>query len=656
MARYRFESWGKAARRVWPVAFVGKTRLRRWRRVETSLAVLALLLIPVVGVARILAWDQGPYAAERSRLVAEAVRPEIRDDEVYATSRDCQGCHPGAYRSWHDSYHRKMTQAASPESIVADFDDVELTRIVPASRTGDRPRREVYHLSRRGDEYWATLRSPRPGVPDRKSRVVMTTGSHHQQLVWVWTGEGREIFHLPFTWLIDEQRWVGRNEAFLAPPGEHFGEVRWNDVCIECHSTAGEPRFVEGQPSLPNAVELGIACESCHGPSREHIEANRSPFVRYLNRGQEDSTTVNPARLDGRRASQICGHCHSITSYPEVDRWAGHWNEYVPGDELEADGRVTVDPGSDDPLQQEVVAEMARVEEGRFPRDRFWSDGAVRVAGREYNDLSTSPCFVSEEFSCMSCHSLHEYEDTDDQLAEGMRSDAACLQCHPQFEADIAAHTKHPAESSGSRCMNCHMPYTTYGLLKSIRSHLVSNPSVASELATSRPNACNACHIDQSLAWTQAQLERDYDYEPIDDLGPYADVASGPRWIAVGDAGVRALAAWYLGWEEALETSGRDWATPYLAELLTDRYAAVRLRAVRSLRAQAGVQEFAADLVESGGREGFRARNRIQKRWAARVHSSPLPGPLLLPSGRFDRAAWIQLAKGRDTRPLALIE
>lgn len=625
-------------------------------RLETLLAGLALLTIPFVGVMRILAWDQGPYADERSRLVAEAVAPEEREDAAFATSSECQSCHPAAYQAWHASYHRTMTQAASPEAVLANFEDVELSRVVAPRRAGERARRETYRLSRRGDEFWVTLVSPRPGVPDRESRVVMTTGSHHQQVLWVWGGQGREVFHLPFTYLIDEGRWVERNEAFLAPPEDPFGEVLWNDVCIECHSTAGQPRFVDGQPSEPAVVELGIACESCHGPAREHIEANRSPWLRFIKRDREDDTVVNPARLDARRASQVCGHCHSISSYPSADRFRGHWNEYEPGDEFETDGRVMIRPGSDDPLQEAVVAEMARAEQGRFPRDRFWSDGAVRVAGREMNDTVGSPCFEGGEFSCMSCHSMHEYEDTDDQLASGMRGDAACTQCHPQFEANVTAHTKHAPDSPGSRCMNCHTPYTTYGLLKAIRSHRVSSPDVEVELETGRPNACNACHLDKSLAWTEAQLERDFGIEPGPGLGSAGEVPSGPRWIATGDAGVRALAAWYFGWEPAQQAAGSDWGTPYLAELLSDRYAAVRLLAVRSLRAQPGAAEFAAALVEEGGRAGVRARNQIQKQWSGRTHRSALPGPLLLPAARFDRAAWQRLAKGRDTRPLALIE
>ena len=33
----------------------------------------------------------------------------------------------------------------------------------------------------------------------------------------------------------------------------------------------------------------------------------------------------------------------------------------------------------------------------RFLRDSFWSDGMVRVSGREYNGLIESPCFSARD-------------------------------------------------------------------------------------------------------------------------------------------------------------------------------------------------------------------------------------------------------------------
>ena len=74
------------------------------------------------------------------------------------------------------------------------------------------------------------------------------------------------------------------------------------------------------------------------------------------------------------------------------------------------------------------------------------------------------------------------------------------------MRANPTAHTRHAADSAGSSCYNCHMPYTTYGLLKTIRSHTVGSPTVKESVDTGRPNACNLCHLDRTLAWTDDAL------------------------------------------------------------------------------------------------------------------------------------------------------
>ena len=94
-----------------------------------------------------------------------------------------------------------------------------------------------------------------------------------------------------------------------------------------------------------------------------------------------------------------------------------------------------------------------------------------------------------------------------DQLKLGMYDDQACLQCHSDMSEDISQHTHHVATSEGSRCYNCHMPHTTYGLLKAIRSHTVSSPSVQhDDLQAGRPNACNLCHSEQTAEWASTQI------------------------------------------------------------------------------------------------------------------------------------------------------
>ncbi len=621
------------------------------RSFELTLAMAAITILPVVAGGRILAWFVGPFAQQRALEAIQSAAPEIAPEDGYVSSRDCRGCHPEPYASWHDSYHRTMTQLATPKAVVGDFGDIELAARVPPNAPGG-PGEDRFRLSRRGAAFWLTWLSPDPREPDRETRIVMTTGSHHHQIPWVTDASGR-LITLPWTWLIAEKRWIPRTDAFLAPPDDAFGLSYWSDVCIECHSTQGRPRVAAaGAGDDAQVAELGIACESCHGPGGPHVAANRPPWRRDAKSEHDDPTLVNPEDLSALRASYVCGRCHSVLSYPKSDPVGGHWNDFRPGDDLLAGGPLLLRPESGDPAQRRAIAEHERAERGRFVRERFWADGVLRVTGRELGDVLASPCFAGGEFSCLSCHSMHDYESTDDQLKPGMRGDDACTGCHAEYAGDASLHTRHAPESPGSRCMNCHMPYTTYGLLKAIRSHRVGSPSVAAELATGRPNACNACHLDQSLAWTQEQLARDYGAAPVALDESAARMATGPRWIATGDAGVRALAAWYLGWEPARAASGSDWMAPYLAELLADPYAAVRGVAFRSLHSLPGQPPLAYDFVEARGTAGDAARRQVLADWAdgAEGSASRALGPL------FDREAWAALLAARDERPISLSE
>ncbi|HIF92330.1 MAG TPA: hypothetical protein EYQ60_04280 [Myxococcales bacterium] len=630
------------------------------RRMEWVIAGAMLIVLVGLSVWRVLAWYEGPYESHLSRLELEDAVPKKQSEGDYVSSRDCRSCHPQPYRAWHDSYHRKMTQLATPSAMVGGFDDVELSWLAPPRKPGGERRLERYRLSERDNEYWVTVLNPVTGAPGGEARVVMTTGSHNHQILWIQNGDQGELVNLPFTYLVDQQRWVPRTDSFLSPPEDPFGLVYWNEVCIECHSTAGRPRVGQeaGEASDTKVTEFGIACEACHGPAGPHVEANQSPLRRRLQRDEADPNIVNPARLTANRSVDVCGRCHSILSYAGTDSWDGHWNDFLPGDKLESDGRLVLRPESRDPSMRRVVAGHVKAEGPRFLRDRFWKDGGVRVAGRELNDVKASPCFQGGEFSCLSCHSMHGYEDTEDQLAPQMDGDAACVQCHPKFEGDASSHTNHAVDSVGSRCQNCHMPYTTYGLLKAIRSHRVSSPNALAERATGRPNACNACHLDKTLAWTQAHLVKDYGMKPILLGKERRLVAAGPRWIATGDAGVRALAAWYMGWAPAQKAAGSDWMAPYLAELLGDRYSAVRAVAGESLNNLPGFGDLEFDYVASAGEAGVESRLRVQAEWANQLSDKgmSLPGPLKLDASELDRGAWEELMKGRNMLPLALTE
>ena len=357
---------------------------------------------------------------------------------------------------------------------------------------------------------------------------------------------------------------------------------------------------------------MGIACEACHGPGEEHVRLNQDPTRRYRLHvaGGDDPSSVDPSELDARRSTHVCGQCHAVTSVymPEpgefsneeaqkaMRAWSEHGYRYRPGDDLNETRHIT--------------SLEADAWHSNWLDQVFWSDGQVRVSGREFNALRRAPCWP--EISCGSCHEMHLPEDAarsldewrDDQLASGMRGDAACLQCHQALakDGDASAHTRHAADSDGSRCMNCHMPYTTYGLLKAIRAHEIESPSVAATLATGRPNACNQCHLDRPLAWSDEWLSKWYGASRNELPAEDRRVSAAALGVLRGDAGQRALWAWSMGWEPALAVSGSDWQAPFLANLLNDRYDAVRFVAKRSLARLPGFRGLDYDFVAPAGR------------------------------------------------------
>jgi len=625
-----------------------------------------------------LAWSIAASRRAQPPEASIAYRPiQVREDG-YVSSDACKACHPAQYESWHGSFHRTMTQVATPETVRADFDGVRVD-VVPGN---------PIVLERRGSGLWAELGDPdwesadgeRPRI---RRQIVMTTGSHHQQVYWYRTDRTRVLGQLPATYLIAEGRWIPRDAALLHPPLEQpLSETgRWNAICVNCHATHGRRLLEEPGPSTTAAdtrvVELGIACESCHGPAGGHTRANRSPLRRYwqyLTGEANRSAIVQPARLPPALSSQVCGQCHAVWEYYDQDgeRQANeHGLPYRPGDDLSAT-RFIVNPAADrdSPMMRAIVEGYEGYLEGSF-----WPDGMIRVSGREYNGLIASPCFVNatdpqETLSCFSCHTMHRGPDdgmsierwaSTYQVAPGMDSNAACLQCHAPLGADLAGHTNHRPDSSGSLCYNCHMPYTTYGLLRGMRSHQISSPSVAASVETGRPNACNGCHLDKTLAWTAERLEAWYNLPLVGLSEDEATVAASLLGLLRGDAGQRALAAWSMGWEPAQQVSGTGWMGAPLAMLLDDPYDAVRFVAERSLRSLPGFDAFRYDsLAPRDERMGATLAVLAaleQRRRSSRPEDRRTDASLLLDAdGAARMDAIIRLHLERDDHPVVLRE
>jgi len=684
-------------------------------------------------------------------------RPEDRTERRqsrFASSRACRSCHPAEYESWSHTHHRKMTQPARSDTIIPKWEG-ELEH-------GGRHYRLFRHEGRHFVDMPAFGTNGDSELTRMVRPIVMTTGSHHQQLFWFpvpWAdidtdpreneayqalcsrchgqdatggepdgGSARQVqlgdvrvtvpsetsagplldaaltatdirrvieeedhrgflsagmenehvrfavqhvvrlqvrdrlMQFPFSYLIEDERWVHEDDTFLAPP-EPIAAVEpleegWSHACDSCHAVGARFDFERyGVLGVAETADLGIACESCHGAGAAHVARYLNPMTRWIAYGDDAPADdiVNPAQLDPKRANAVCGKCHSEHIEREV-ALAQTPKRFRPGSELEAYYHITQ---YQEPPYPAWLAEAIE-DDVETLSGVFWRDGTVRVAGRDYNGLALTGCHVNGTMSCMTCHSMHD-SDPDDQLKTIAKTDEVCKSCHEAIARDITAHTHHAAESSGSDCYNCHMPQTTIGLLKAIRAHRVDSPNATTSATTGRPNACNLCHLDRSLESVGTTLSEWYGQAEFTasrgTTGPKppaggAEPSAAVDWLLRGDAVQRALVAWHMGWAPARQASDASWAVPYLAELLDDPYAAVRYIAGHSLNAHHGYEDIRFDYVaDSKSRRAVALQ--VQDRFAKERIARP---ELWLDNGRLDVVKVAAAKAQRDDTDVTISE
>lgn len=697
----------------------------RHSKLTVQVATLALAVACCIPIAEKWAAD---LRARRVATQLDAYRPRDltrTQSSPYAGSRQCQSCHPSEYATWADSYHRTMTQAVTPDTVLADFDDVTLTyegRTYRAFRDADRFYVDMPAIGTKGE-----------APEDRVVRpIVMSTGSHHQQLYWyplaqadeapdvageslyanrcaACHGEdgmagdapyltGRELLdgdirkalegpthrelvepalsdaelaqmvrfvrrmqlvdrlmQFPFSWIIHDGRWVHEDQTFLGPPYDvsvtEPYDQGWSNACDNCHAVGARFEAPDvGRLGRAGVVELGISCEVCHGPGQEHVRRHRSPVARFAaHTVAPPDDIVNPARLPPRESAAVCGQCHAET----VDRENRPVDRFKPGKRLEA----YVHPIQLQPPPYPEWLQGAIAGEADLLESAFWGDGTIRIAGRDYNGLRETACHTEGELTCITCHTMHGSE-ANDQLRPEAKTDEVCTKCHASIGEDVSAHTHHPPASPGSRCYNCHMPHTTWGLLGAMRAHRITSPSASVSLDTGRPNACNLCHLDRPLDAVAQTLSDWYGHPPPSGPQPEAlhmpsDVSAAAVWLLRGNGVQRAVAAWHLGWQTAVDTSDAWWAPALLARALDDPYAAVRYVAWRSLRHHDGYTDFAYDFATDP--ETQRAAREAALARFEKPPDKTAPTALFFERGP-DLGRLGALEVLRDTRPVSVNE
>ena len=520
-----------------------------------------------------------------SRAYITLGQPIDFSNAEFVGSAVCADCHQGRHGSWYATYHRTMTQYATPETVQGRFDGQALDyagfRVRPIEENG-RFFFDYYDLS--------------TGAWLNRISIDKTVGSHRYQQYLTRLPEDQTHVRLHYLWHNGDQRWVHMNGAFLGPDGQEFDQhiAIWNQNCIFCHNTGPQPRITNYEELQARArrgeaievaldtrfdsvvAELGISCETCHGPGERHVELAGERWNRVAMRlaPGRDQSIVNPVRLDAQRGSHVCAQCHAQRMFPDVDQLRQMMDtgpSFRPGDDLH-DHVV--------PVRRDTVVPVLGHED--LFELRFWADGTPRLTAYEYQGMSASACYQQAQLSCMDCHSMHA-GDPAGQLTDRNRGNAPCLRCHQDFrrETALVEHTRHPAESAGSLCYNCHMPHLKYGVMDIHRSHRIEVPDAHRDAAAGRPNACLNCHVEETPLWVAIELAgwngpAEAAHAPVrQDGGPLE--LSELSTVLVGDPVQKAVMAWRAGHVDSVQRGReRAWMLAYLIEAMEDIYPSTR--------------------------------------------------------------------------------
>ena len=465
-------------------------------------------------------------------LIIGAQSPAPPAASAYAGSEACRTCHAPQYAAWKKALHLQMTKPIDQAIVKGDFQHT-----APFTQHG-----RTFGVSETGGRYAVSITRPAaPSADPETFPVDYTLGAKRFQGYLSKMPDGR-VYVLPLFWNTAWQRWLDWKEIVPVPDGNRDLRQLWNINCFNCHATNIQRNFDIGTRTFNTTwTEMGIGCESCHGPGAAHA-ANPPAHI------------VSMKSATRRQVFDTCAYCHGNKT--------NYFLGFVPGERL------------DDFVEPALISDPVPESD---PQGEFWPDGRPSRFNRP-QALTQSGCFRAGAIACNNCHAAHGSANAHSLKVPIEESDRLCTQCHTvgaggsggpgtlrpgaaditgtaRAIPDLSTHTHHAAESAGSRCIECHMSDVNWRMLTRRRDHTFAAPVPELTARYGIPNACTTCHDDRSPEWAASTMDRWYGHE------------------ARRDAAVRATDAIYGG------GSGDPGSVDALAALATERTQPAYLRA-----------------------------------------------------------------------------
>ena len=410
---------------------------------QTLTSVLAALLATLMALAGAAgsqssggqqrATSAAPVAAENAGRVHSAGLPRDYVGRDYAGKRyvgsdTCRSCHKDIDETFFHTAHFLTSRPATKESIAGSFSSGAniLETANPAL---------LYRMEAKDGGFFQTAvegAAPEATTHSERFDVVIGSGRKGQSYLY-WKGD--QLFQLPVSYWTELRAWVNS-------PGYLDGVADFDRPilprCLECHAT-----YADAEDTFANRYHqargfvLGISCEKCHGPGREHAVRYGSKNPPAASDGASDGTLVNPAKLS--RAIQIdnCALCHGGIGHALAPTFS-----YKPGEPI-----------------------------GKYLQlDSPGASSNIDVHGNQVALLERSRCFqASENMTCSTCHNVHERQR--DMATFSQR----CLSCHQEKSCGQYPKLGH---AIAQNCIDCHMPNQQTNLIVSSFNGKAVRPKV----------------------------------------------------------------------------------------------------------------------------------------------------------------------------------